>query len=73
LSMSLLLGLFLKSIGENMVPNIIWFLNLRHSGTFFVCVSSPRLDKCSFSSYPLKAKYVELMGKKKGFNSSYVY
>jgi hypothetical protein len=73
LSMSLLLGLFLKSIGENMVTKIIWFLNLRHSGTFFVCVSSPQLDKCSFSSYPLKAKYVELMGKKKGFNSSYVY
>jgi hypothetical protein len=27
----------------------------------------------SFSSYPLKAKYVELMGKGKGYNSSYVY
>jgi hypothetical protein len=26
-----------------------------------------------FSSYPLKAKYVELMGKDKGNNSSHVY
>jgi hypothetical protein len=26
-----------------------------------------------FSSYPLKAKYVELMGKNKGYNSSYAY
>jgi hypothetical protein len=36
--LSLLLGLFLKSIGENMVTMILWFLNLRHSGTLFgVC------------------------------------
>jgi hypothetical protein len=26
-----------------------------------------------FSSYPLKVKYVELMGKDKGYNSSHVY
>jgi hypothetical protein len=26
-----------------------------------------------FSSYPLKAKYVELMGKDKGYNSSHEY
>jgi hypothetical protein len=26
-----------------------------------------------FSSYPLNAKYVELMGKDKGYNSSHVY
>jgi hypothetical protein len=26
-----------------------------------------------FPSYPLKAKYVELMGKDKGYNSSHVY
>jgi hypothetical protein len=26
-----------------------------------------------FSSYPLKAKYVELMGKEKGYNSSHAY
>ncbi len=38
LSVSLLLSLFLKSIGENMVTKIILFLNLRHSGTLFgVC------------------------------------
>jgi hypothetical protein len=35
---SLLLSLFLKSTGENMVTKIISFLYLRHSGTFFgVC------------------------------------
>jgi hypothetical protein len=33
LSVSLLLSLLLKSIGENM---ILWFLNIRHSGTLFV-------------------------------------
>jgi hypothetical protein len=38
-----------------------------------MCVSSPWLNKYSFSSYPLKAKYVELIGKEKGYNSSYVY
>jgi hypothetical protein len=26
-----------------------------------------------FSPYPLKAKYVELIGKDKGYNSSHVY
>jgi hypothetical protein len=68
-SVSLLLSLFLKSIGENM---ILWFLNISHSGTLFGG-SSPRLNKYSFSSYPLKAKYVELIGKEKGYNSSHVY
>jgi hypothetical protein len=34
-SMSLLLSLFLKSIGENMITMILWFLNIRHSGTLF--------------------------------------
>jgi hypothetical protein len=38
-----------------------------------VCGSSPRLNKYSFSSYPLKAKYVKLMGKGKGYNSCHVY
>jgi hypothetical protein len=37
-SVSLLLSLFLKSLGENMVTMILLFLNLRHSGTLFgVC------------------------------------
>jgi hypothetical protein len=37
-SVSLLLSLYLKSIRENMVTMILWFLNLRHSGTLFgVC------------------------------------
>jgi hypothetical protein len=40
---------------------------------FLVCGSSPLLNKCSFSSYPLKAKYVKLMGKEKGYNASHVY
>jgi hypothetical protein len=40
---------------------------------FLVCSSSPRLNKYSFPSYPLKAKYVVLMGKGKGYNSSHVY
>jgi hypothetical protein len=34
-SVSLLLSLFLKSIGENMIIMILWFLNIRHSGTLF--------------------------------------
>jgi hypothetical protein len=34
-SMSLLLSLFLKSIRENMITMILWFLNIRHSGTLF--------------------------------------
>jgi hypothetical protein len=66
---SLLLSLILKSIRENM---ILWFPNIRHSGHSF-CGSSPRHNNFFFSSYPLKAKYVELMGKEKGYNSSYVY
>jgi hypothetical protein len=72
-SVSLLLSLLLKSIGENMVAMILWFLNIRHSGTILVCGSSPWLNNCSFSSYPLYSDYVELMGKEKGYNSSHVY
>jgi hypothetical protein len=73
-SVSLLLSLFLKSIGENMITMIIWFLNRRHSGTIFLCVF-PHLSSTDipFSSYPLKAKYVELMGKDKGYNSNHAY
>jgi hypothetical protein len=72
-SMSLLLSLILKSIGETMITMILWFLNIRHSGTLFLSDSSTRLSQCSFSSYPLKTKHVELMGKEKGYNSSHVY
>jgi hypothetical protein len=32
---SLLLSLFLESIRENMIAMILWFLNIRHSGTLF--------------------------------------
>jgi hypothetical protein len=35
LSVSLLLSLLLKSIGENMIIMILWFLNISHSGTLF--------------------------------------
>jgi hypothetical protein len=35
LSVSLLLSLVLKSIGENMIAMILWILNIRHSGTLF--------------------------------------
>ena len=54
----------------------IWYYGSSTLGTralFLVCGSSPRLNKCSFSSYPLKAKYMEPMGKEKRYNSSYVY
>jgi hypothetical protein len=34
-SVSLILSLILKSIGWIMVTMILWFLNLRHSGTLF--------------------------------------
>jgi hypothetical protein len=33
--MSLLLSLFLKLIGENMITKILWFINIRHSDTLF--------------------------------------
>jgi hypothetical protein len=61
----------LCSIRENTVTKIIWFLILRHS---FWCVF-PHIGSIDipFSSYPLKAKYVELMGKDKGYNSSHAY
>jgi hypothetical protein len=73
-SVSLLLSLLLKSIGENMIIMIIWFLSLSHSGTLLLCVF-PLLGSTGipFLSYPLKAKYVELMGKDKGYNSSHGY
>jgi hypothetical protein len=35
-SVSLLLSLLLKSIEENLITMILWFLNIRHSGTLFV-------------------------------------
>jgi hypothetical protein len=34
-SVSFLLSLFLKLIGENMITTILWFLNSRHSHTLF--------------------------------------
>jgi hypothetical protein len=34
-SVSLLLSVFLKSIGENMIALKLWFLNIRHPDTLF--------------------------------------
>jgi hypothetical protein len=34
-SVSLLRSLFFKSIGENMIAVVLWFLNIRYSGTLF--------------------------------------
>jgi hypothetical protein len=34
-SVSLLLSFFLKSIGENMIAMILWFLNIRQSDALF--------------------------------------
>jgi hypothetical protein len=72
-SVSLLCSLFLKSIRENMILYYYGSSTLCTRAIFLVCVSSPRLNKCSLSSYPLKAKYVEHMGKGKAYNSSHVY
>jgi hypothetical protein len=52
---------------------ILWFLNIRPSSTLFGMWFLTLAQEIFFSSYPLKAKYVELMGKEKGYNSSYVY
>jgi hypothetical protein len=70
---SLLLSLFLKSIGEKMIAIYYGSSTLGAQALFLVCGSSAQLNKYSVSSYPLKAKYVELMGKEKWYNSSYVY
>jgi hypothetical protein len=72
-SMSLLRSFLLKSIREIMILYYYGSLTLCTRVLFLVCGSSPQLNKCSFSSYPLKVKYVELMGKGKGYNSSHVY
>jgi hypothetical protein len=67
------LASFFKSIGENMILYYYGSSTLGTRALFLIRGSSPQLNKCSFSSYPLKAKYVELMGKGKGYNSSHVY
>jgi hypothetical protein len=56
-----------------MVTMILWFLNLTHPGTLWYVFPHLGSTDIPFSSYPLKAKYVELMGKYKGYNSSHVY
>jgi hypothetical protein len=49
-----------------MVTMILWFLNLSHSDTLFGVFPHLGSIDISFLSYPIKAKYVELMGKDKG-------
>jgi hypothetical protein len=49
------LASFLNWPRENLTNEIMRFLNLRHSGTLLVSVSSPQLKSYSFSSYHLKA------------------
>jgi hypothetical protein len=71
-SVSLLLSLFFFLNQSER----IWYYGSSTLGTralFLVCGSSPQLNKWSFSSYPLKAKYCELMGKGKGYNPCYIY
>jgi hypothetical protein len=53
--MSLLLSLFLKITQREFSNEYMRFLNLRHSDTLLVCVSSPWLNNYSFCSYHLKA------------------
>jgi hypothetical protein len=66
-------SLFLKSMRENMIAMILCSSTLGTQTLFLVCGSSPRLSNCNFSSYPIWAEYVEVMGKEKGYNSSHVY
>jgi hypothetical protein len=70
-SVSLLLSLFFK----NQLERISYYGSsiLGTRALFLICGSSHRLNKCSFSSYPLKAKYIELIGKGKLYNSCHVY
>jgi hypothetical protein len=68
--MSLLFSLFLKITRRAFNNGYKRFLNLRHSDTLLVCVSSPWLTNYSFSSYHLKADmWSSGIGKK---NSTYV-
>jgi hypothetical protein len=59
----------LKSIGENM---ILWFLNIRHSGTLFVV---PHLGSTNIPFHPTlwRLNMWSSWVKKKGYNSSHVY
>jgi hypothetical protein len=52
---------------------ILWFLNHRHSGTLSCVFPHLSSTDIPFLSYPLKAKYMELMGKDKGYNLNHVY
>jgi hypothetical protein len=53
--MSLPLSLFLNIARREFGNEYMRFLNLRHSDTLLVCVSSPWVNNYYFSSYHLKA------------------
>jgi hypothetical protein len=48
LSVALLLSLFLKSIGENIIAMILWLLNIRHSFRYVV----PHVGSTNVPSHP---------------------
>jgi hypothetical protein len=73
LSVSLLPSLFLKSIEESMIAMILWFLDIRHSDTLLGMWFLTSAQQMFLLILPSKAKYVKLMGKGKGYNSSHVY
>jgi hypothetical protein len=49
-SVSLLHSLFLKSIGQNIITMILWFLNIWHSSTLFYVI--PHLGSTNIPSDP---------------------
>jgi hypothetical protein len=71
--MSLLLSLILKITPREFCNEYMRFLNLRHSCTILVCVSSPWLNNYSFSSYHLKVDMWSLgIGKKIATYAMYI-
>ena len=58
---------------ERIWTMILWFLNIRHLGTLFGMWFLTSARPIFLFILPLKAKYVVLMGKEKGYNLSHVY
>jgi hypothetical protein len=56
-----------------MITMILWFLNIRHPGTFFGMWFLTSAQPIFFFVLPPRAKYVELMGKEERCNPSHVY
>jgi hypothetical protein len=72
-SMSLLVILFLKSIRENMIAIILWFLNVRHSGTLFGMWFLTLAQQLFLHILPSIGRICGDHDKEKGYNSSHVY